>query len=191
MLAVGCGGGLLDEPIHTAAVSEPASKPSLAAPARPPGVLYRDDVNHTVDEGLGYFLQRVTVEPEVIGGKFQGFRVVDLRPAEYWTSVDLMPGDVVTAVNGLPIERDIDAYQAFQGLRTASELRVTLYRGGAKRELSFAIVDRSGKGAPGKPATPKAPPGAAATTAAPQPKTPSALPAAEPPKPAGAHGGAG
>jgi hypothetical protein len=153
-LAVGCGGGLMDEPVR----SEPPSMTDpvaaeVAKPTHPPGALFRQDINETVEEGLGYFLQRVTVDPDLAGGKFHGFRIVELRPAEYWQGVDLKPGDVVTKVNGLPIERDIDAYQAFQGLRAATELRVSLLRGGAARELVFAIVDKDGK----KPAGSKTP----------------------------------
>src|SRR6185436_7787143 len=129
----------------------------------PPGALWREDVNFTVDEGLGYFLQRVSVEPEIVGGKFQGFRIVELRPADYWQGVDLRPGDVVTQVNGLPIERDIDAYEAFQSLRAATSLRVSLVRGGAKRELVYAIVARDKGKVPQGPA-PSAPAAAPATS---------------------------
>jgi hypothetical protein len=169
-LASGCGGSLMDEPIRSepppAAVATAAQKP-----APPPGSLFRQDVNDTVEEGLGYFLQRVTVDPDLAAGKFQGFRIVELRPAEYWQGVDLKPGDVVTKVNGLPIERDIDAYQVFEGLRAAPELRVTFTRGGAQRELVYAIVDRDGK----KPATTMP-----AGTPAPAPATPDKPPAGKP-----------
>jgi S1-C subfamily serine protease len=147
-LASGCGGSLIDEPIRT----QPSPTVEVAVaqkPSPPPGSLFRQDVNDAVEEGLGYFLQRVSVDPDLAGGKFQGFRIVELRPAEYWQGVDLKPGDVVTQVNGMPIERDIDAYQAFQALRVAPELRVTFTRGGAQRQLVYAIVDRDGK----KPST--------------------------------------
>jgi S1-C subfamily serine protease len=133
----------MEEPVEA-----PAAAPSADAtlpktkPTAPPGSLWREDVNFAVDEGLGYFLQRVSVEPEIIAGKFQGFRIVDLRPTDFWQGVDLKPGDVVTQVNGMPIERDIDAYEAFQSLRAAPALRVSLVRGGMKRELVYSIVAR-------------------------------------------------
>jgi S1-C subfamily serine protease len=155
-----CGGNLMDEPIEA---PSPAAAPSVAAkPKAPPGSLFRNDVNATVEEGLGYFLQRVSVDPEIVGGKFQGFRIVELRPAEYWQGVDLKPGDVVTKVNGQSIERDIDAYQAFQGLLAAPALRVSFVRGGSPRELVFAIVDPTGEAAK-KAAPAKAAPAAPAT----------------------------
>jgi type II secretory pathway component PulC len=163
---------MMDEPVEAPAqASAPSTLPSKK-PSAPPGSLWREDVNFTVEEGLGYFLQRVAVEPEIVGGKFQGFRIVDLRPAEYWQGVDLRPGDVVTQVNGMPIERDIDAYEAFQSLRAATLLRVSLVRGGMKRELVYAIVARDKGSKPASPATgPAAPANPAA--AGPQKSPPS------------------
>jgi len=140
----------MDEPVEAPSQPAVAVEQPKKAPA-PPGSLWREDVNFTVDEGLGYFLQRLSVEPEIVGGKFQGFRIVDLEPPDFWKGVDLKPGDVVTQVNGMPIERDIDAYQAFQSLRAAPSLRVSFVRGGEKRELVYPIVARD-KGPKGSPA---------------------------------------
>jgi hypothetical protein len=165
----GCGGSLMDEPVLAQPPPAVAAVSVAARPSPPPGALFRQDINETVEEGLGYFLQRVTVDPDLTGGKFKGFRIVELRPAEYWQGVDLKPGDVVTKVNGMPIERDIDAYQAFQALRAAPELRVTFTRGGAVRDLVYAIVDRDGKK-----------PGAKTPRAVPAPAVPEKAPAAKP-----------
>jgi type II secretory pathway component PulC len=152
---VACGGNLMDEPVE--APTKVAEEPVKQAPKPPPGSLFRKDVNATVEEGLGYFLQRVSVDPEIVGGKFQGFRIVELRPVEFWQGVDLKPGDVVTKVNGQSIERDIDAYQAFQGLLAAPSLKVSFVRSGSPRELVFAIVDDGTKTAAPKAAPPSAP----------------------------------
>lgn len=112
-----------------------------ARPAPPAGSLWRDEVHATVDAGLGWFLQRVEVEPAVEAGRFRGFRVVRLQPPEFWQGVDLRPGDVVLRVNGLPIERETQAYEAFQSLKRATELRIRLARGGTERDLVYRIVD--------------------------------------------------
>ena len=149
-----------DNPVDRISMNEPL--PPRAVPPR--GELFRQDVKATVDHGLGYFLQRVSVDADVVDGKFHGFRIVELRPPAFWQGVDLKPGDVVTGVNGLPIERDIDAYQAFQSLRGAPALRVTFVRAGVQKELVYSIVDEAGKhvtspAPPSKPApaeTPKA-----------------------------------
>jgi len=121
-------------------------KPAVVAappPDRaPPGQLYRDEVVRLVDAGFGEFLQKLEVEPEVRDGRFIGWTVVALYPRDFWGQVDLAPGDVVTSVNGSPIERETQVYEAFQALKSAPELRVAYTRAGTARSLSYRIVTR-------------------------------------------------
>ena len=96
-----------------------------------------------VDRGFGHFLQMVEVEPRVFDGKFTGWTIVGLYPRDFWQDVDLREGDVVTRVNGLPIERETEAFSAFQGLKQAKELTVALERDGQAKKLRFPIVERA------------------------------------------------
>lgn len=117
---------------------ETDAEPERAPP--PPGALWRDEVDETVDAGLGWFLQLVEVEPSLDNGRFKGFRIVDLRPSSYWRGVDLRPGDVVVSVNGKSIERDKEAFDVFKSLKKEGELRVKYLRAGRERELVYRIV---------------------------------------------------
>lgn len=111
------------------------------APA-PPGAIWRRDINQVVDAGLGRFLQRVDLQPEVQQGTFVGFRVVELRSPTWWQGVDLAPGDVITQVNGMPIEQPTEAHAAFESLRQADKLSVRYLRSGESRELVYTILDK-------------------------------------------------
>ena len=111
------------------------------APA-PPGALWRRDVNDVLAGGLGKFLQRADLKPELHEGAFVGFRVVELHPPAWWQGVDLVPGDVVTRVNGMPIEQPTDAHAAFESLRSADRLVVSYLRDGKERELSYSIIEK-------------------------------------------------
>ncbi len=105
--------------------------------------LHRADVHRVVAKGLGAFLTRVSLDDEPAttpDGKFVGFRIAALQ-GNSWKGVDLKPGDVVTKVNGFPIERPEQALEVFQSLDVASELRVGVERDGVPRELRYAIVD--------------------------------------------------
>jgi type II secretion system protein C len=128
----------------TAAVPKAAASAKLQTPqAAPDRTLARSAVMAVVDQGLGAFLQHVDLDdqPVMAGGKFHGFRIASLRGPDFWTGVDLKPGDVVTAVNGFPIERPEQAQTAFESLQVASELKVAYDRDGKPRELVYAIVD--------------------------------------------------
>ena len=74
-------------------------------------------------------------------GRFRGFRVVALADPGFWSGVDLRPGDVVTSVNGMPIEHPEEALEAFHALGIASELRVAYDRDGQPREIRYSILE--------------------------------------------------
>jgi hypothetical protein len=168
LLASGCGSSQypgIDDPMPPSSEIERAdAKARQAANAKPdplpPGTLRRADVESVVDAGLGRFLAHVTLEPRVSAGKFQGWTIMALEPPEMWRDVDLKLGDVVTRVNGMPIEREMEAYDAFQAVRQAPTLEVSLLRQNQPRTLKYTIA-----GAP-SPSLPQAPPSSAPPAAA-------------------------
>lgn len=99
----------------------------------------------TLSAGPGAFLQRIDVKPALDGGRFHGWRIVALRGGpSAWGSADLEPGDVVTRVNGHPLERPEQAIVPWRSLAIASELRVGYERDGKPRELRYEIKDDDG-----------------------------------------------
>jgi type II secretion system protein C len=140
-IALGACGGAAPS---SAPVTVAQHKPTPAAPAPlDDHHLARSAVHDAVSQGLGSFLQHVEVadQPVLASGKFHGFRIAALRDTPFWQGVDLRPGDVVTSVNGFPIEHPEQAQTAFESLDVSSELRVTYERDGQPRELVYAIVD--------------------------------------------------
>jgi hypothetical protein len=152
VLMMACGGASSAPPPVMASkrVGAPvASPPGASQPAAgsstsgDPYRLVRSSVKGVVSQGLGAFLQLVELDdqPAVVDGKFRGFRIAALHGARFWTGVDLKAGDVVTSVNGLPIERPEQAEAAFESIVGATELRVAYDRDGRPRELVYKIVD--------------------------------------------------
>jgi hypothetical protein len=165
MFAVACGSS---RATSAPPESAPHGAAATAASDMPPpaGTLRRSDVRQALSAGLGAFLQYVTFdvdhpvfrEPDQCmstpppskmnastcahapGRTFVGFRILELKGPR-WAGIDLKPGDVVTAVNGFPIERPEQAQQAFLSLAVASELRVDYERDGQPRSLRLSIVD--------------------------------------------------
>ena len=74
--------------------------------------------------------------------------MIKLKTADFWQGIDLKAGDVVVSVNGMPIEHETQAYEAFQALKKASELRVKIVRGGRDRDLTFRIIDAPDRAKP-------------------------------------------
>jgi hypothetical protein len=149
----------IDDPLpppEPGSVSSIRGQPTVAqltGATTPVSRLERADVERVVDGGLGRFLAHVAIEPRLSGGKFAGWSIVALEPPELWQGVDLQPGDVVTRVNGMAIEREMEAFDAFQAVRSAPTLEVSLLRQNQPRTLRFEIVGKP------SPALPKAQPG--------------------------------
>ena len=122
---------------------EPQVASTGEAVATPSGAIRRSEVRQAIHAGLGTFLQRVTFDvdhPIFRDHKFVGFKIVSLN-GPGWETVDLKPGDVVTAVNGFTVERPEQALQAFSSLAVASEPRVDYEREGQPRSFRLAIMD--------------------------------------------------
>jgi S1-C subfamily serine protease len=54
--------------------------------------------------------------------------------------VDVVPGDVLLAINGKPLSRPDQLQAIWDSLRTANQLTAELWRGSSKLQLSFAIA---------------------------------------------------
>ena len=137
---IGCGGSApeAEEPrSEMTPVEEPA--PVHRTP-QTEGTIARAELDQVLAGGFGRFLQRVTTEPHLDEGRFVGFRLTELR-SDLFEGVDLLPGDPLLSVNGLPIERPEEALQAWNGLRVTSELTIEYLRAGERRQLRFAIAD--------------------------------------------------
>lgn len=135
-----CGG---EAPALSAQSPTPqTTAPTTTAAAVPQPItsLKRSQVRQSIAKGLGYFLQNVAVEdyPVMDKGKFRGFKIRAIT-AE-WV-LDLRPGDVVTRVNGMPIEHPEEADAALRALEKAKALRVDFDRDGKAQTLELPITE--------------------------------------------------
>ncbi len=104
--------------------------------------LKRSALLRVLDDGLGTWLGAVDVEPKIVRGRFEGWRVRSLHAGEScWAEVDLRPGDVVSRVNHRSIEKPEQAHAVWSALRHAREISVDFVRGAEGHTLRFAIVD--------------------------------------------------
>ncbi len=111
-------------------------------PGEDQGTLERSEVDAVLNAGPQEFIKHVRVSPALLAGKFIGFRLVEFFPGDpRFARVDLHPGDVVTRVNGLPIERPEQVMKVWETLKVADELKVEYIRGGMVKVLRWKIVD--------------------------------------------------
>ena len=120
-LLAGCGHAKPLAPATPGPAATAASVATREAANGPSDVIRRSAIRGVLAAGLGAFLQKVSVDdhPVFSAGKFHGFRITALE-AESFRGVDLQPGDVVTLIDGMPIEHPEEAIAAFNALEVAS-----------------------------------------------------------------------
>ena len=104
------------------------------------GVIPRALLDQELAAGVSQFLQQVQVEPKHLNGRFVGFRLLSLFDQRTDVHSDVLAvGDVVTRINGLPIERPEQFFAVWQALTEAKLLTVEFQRGGMLHKVHYAI----------------------------------------------------
>jgi len=124
----------------------PAVPPRLAAvpvppppPTVPPGHLPRVEVDRILTtQGPVWVLRQIIVDPVLRrDGKFTGWRVVGLP--EEWSRIDVKPGDVITRVNSLSVEKPENFWDVWASVARSPEVKIELTRDGAARQVVIPI----------------------------------------------------
>jgi general secretion pathway protein C len=126
---------------RTPGISDAAApKPSFGAPATAPrapaGWQQQMDRLRQNPEELA---QRVQVVPVLDNGKLSGVRVAGGSDIALINQLGLRAGDVVTSVNGAPVDSLARGQQIFESLRTASSARVTVLRDGKPTDVTISL----------------------------------------------------
>jgi S1-C subfamily serine protease len=140
----------LDEDLGSRArQAEPTAAAVPAAadrPVAPPGkglrsgTISRARLIAVLDAGPGTFLRQLEVTPKKTGERFVGWELVQLldRMSPLF-DVDVVPGDVLLAINGKPVSRPDQLQSVWDSLRTANQLTAQLWRGNTQLTLEFVI----------------------------------------------------
>ena len=139
-----------DEDLPSTAPAAPAvSELAKPRPVAPPGkgartgTIARDRLIAILNAGPGTFLRQLEVAPKLEGERFVGWQLVQLvDQGSPLYDVDLVPGDVLLALNGNPISRPDQLQTVWDSLRTANEVTAQLWRGDTQLTLAFAIEPR-------------------------------------------------
>lgn len=74
------------------------------------------------------------------GGKMRGFRLYPGSNRQAFSRLGLRPGDMVTAVNGTPLDDKDRAQEIFNTLSSSTEARVSVTRNGRQQELVLNLA---------------------------------------------------
>ena len=135
----------------------------IATPNMPPPPVASTDGNEAVLERMRKLVnddpniisQVMRPQPVFAGGEMKGFRVYPGANRQAFTRMGLRAGDMVTAINGTPLNDKDRAQEIFGTLASSTDARVTITRNGRQQELVLNIAqiaaeaERIGNGADG------------------------------------------
>jgi len=154
LFVAACGPKVQTTPVHEEdlvekpkpAVAE-AAAPAPERPVAPPGkglrtgTIDRAKLIAVLDQGPGAVLRQVDIFARMDGNRFVGWQLSQVLDRQgLFVDVDLVPGDVLLAINGKPLSRPDQLQTIWDSLRTANQLTAELWRGNNKLELSFQIT---------------------------------------------------
>ncbi len=81
----------------------------------------------------------VRMQPVSENGQLKGYRVNPGRDRELFRKAGLMPGDVVTRVNGVGLDDPARARDVFKQLTSAAQLNLVVERGGMQQQIVLSV----------------------------------------------------
>jgi len=72
-------------------------------------------------------------------GKLTGYRIYPAGNAPAFAQLGLHPGDVVTAVNGIPLTDPAQSMRILSALKTSEQITVTLQRNGQSQTVPLQL----------------------------------------------------
>jgi general secretion pathway protein C len=115
-----------------------ASAPAAPMPAQRPtagDVQILDRMRRMIESDPGMIGDVMRPQPVFAEGKQRGYRVYPGRNRAAFSRLGLRPGDLVTAINGTPLDDPARGNEIFSTLGSSAQARVTVMRSGREQEL--------------------------------------------------------
>lgn len=99
-----------------------------------------NDFRNTLTSNPAELTQLVQVTPYQENGQFTGFRIQRVTgKARQLLRLGLRRGDVITSINGIPLDSPIRGLEVMNGLSTSTELQIEVQRSGEALSFKFAL----------------------------------------------------
>jgi len=99
-----------------------------------------DSVRNLVQKDPGAISQLIRPQPVFAGGQQKGYRLYPGRNRAQFASLGLMPGDLVTAVNGSPLDDPNTGLATLRGISSGGSVTLTIERNGSEQQLTVDVA---------------------------------------------------
>jgi general secretion pathway protein C len=116
--------------------------PLVRRPADPRTAAAVDNIRRMVQQDPSILDQvmRTVASYDNAAGKLRGFRAYPGRNRAIFAKLGLKAGDLVTAINGTPLDDPQRSQDVFNTIQTSDHVTVTIERGGQKQDITLNIA---------------------------------------------------
>jgi general secretion pathway protein C len=93
------------------------------------------------DPGLLDQVMRTVASYDPTAGKLRGFRAYPGRNRTIFNKLGLKAGDLVTAINGQPLDDPQHSQEVLNTIQSSNSVTVTIERGGQKQDISLNVAE--------------------------------------------------
>jgi general secretion pathway protein C len=90
-------------------------------------------------QNLPELLTQARAVPNMVAGRVDGFRILDVQDGSLYTNLGIKTGDIIKSVDGEPIDSPAKAMELYNGLRSKNQLRLTVERNGQVQTMTYNI----------------------------------------------------
>jgi general secretion pathway protein C len=109
----------------------------VAAQAPPGDPLLGDHLRNLASEHPEAITEILRPQPVFANGQQRGYRVYPGRNRQVFTKLGLMPGDLVTAINGTPLDDPTRGMEIMNTMNSATDVTVTVERNGQTTQINI------------------------------------------------------
>jgi len=111
---------------------------SAAQPAAAmPDPMLGQRLQNLAAQNPGAITEIIRPQPVFANGQQRGYRVYPGRNREQFARLGLMPGDLVTAINGTPLDDPARGMEILQAMNSATQVTVTVERNGQSAQVNI------------------------------------------------------
>ena len=96
-----------------------------------------DRIRDMAQQNPGAITEILRPQPVFASGQQRGYRVYPGRNRQQFSKLGLMPGDLVTAINGTPLDDPARGMEILQSINSASEVTVRVERNGQSAQVNI------------------------------------------------------
>jgi general secretion pathway protein C len=106
-------------------------------PMPPPGGSIADSVRQLLVQNPASGAELLRPQPVFAGGSLRGYRVYPGRNRAQFARFGMQPGDLVTAVNGAPLDDPNRGLEILRGIGQGSAVTLSVERGGQQQQITI------------------------------------------------------